>query len=196
MISQQRVILVHGYDTTPNSAWFPWLMHEVKKLGVFAVALDMPTPKDPQPEEWVAEIARAVERHRGHDVYLVGHSLGCTGILFYLASEGAEHVKGAVLISGRAEPPQKTATAPFYHQYDFVAAKKKCDAFAVIHATDDQMSVYQNGIDLAAALGVELVTVPKGGHLWGVDRIYELPEVLSALTKLGLYSERTESYAV
>lgn len=192
MISQQRVILVHGYDTTPNGGWFPWLMAELKKLAVFAVALDMPTPATPKQEEWVAEIARAVERHRGHDVYLVGHSLGCTAILFYLARESAERVKGVVLVSGRAEPPLHTATAPFYHQYDFVQARRNCHAFAVIHASDDHTSVYQNGIDLARALDVALVTVPTGGHLWGVDRVHELPEVMTALAALGFVSERKE----
>ena len=72
MISSQKVLLVHGYKTTPNGAWFPWLMSEVKRLAVFAFALDMPTPAVPLQAEWVSEIARAVDRHAGDDVYLVG----------------------------------------------------------------------------------------------------------------------------
>ena len=57
MISKQKVLLVHGYKTTPNGAWFPWLMGEVKKYAVFAVSLDMPTPEVPLQEETVLRLA-------------------------------------------------------------------------------------------------------------------------------------------
>lgn len=192
MISQQKVILVHGYNTTPNGAWFPWLMGEVKKLAVFAVSLDMPTPAIPLQTEWVSEIARAVERHKGSEVYLVGHSLGVAAILDYLQSEGAHHVRGAVLVSGRITPGPNLATVGFYQVFDYEKIKGMMDGCVVIHATDDDMVPYENGVTLSAGLNCELVTLATGKHL-GDAQTTALEPVLDALLKLGLYSERNHT---
>lgn len=195
MISKQKVLLVHGYKTTPNGAWFPWLMGEVKKLAVFAVSLDMPTPDVPKQEEWVAEIARAVDRHVAGEVYLVGHSLGVAAILDYLQSPRAKLVNGVVLVSGRIQPSENLATAGFYQQFDFQKIRSLTDGAVVIHARDDDMVSYENGVTLAKALGVELVTLESGKHLTGSQGVFELPEALEALKSLGLHSERnTDNY--
>ncbi len=195
MISTQKVILVHGYKTTPNGAWFPWLMAELKKLAVFAVALDMPTPATPKREEWVAEIARTVDRHEGSEVYLVGHSLGVAAILDYLQSSLAKSVKGAVLVSGRIQPSDNLKTAGFYQNFDYAKIKSMCSGFVVIHAVDDGMVAYENGEVLAKELGVELVALQTGKHLTGSQGVFELPSALDALQKLDLHSERnTDNY--
>lgn len=190
MISKQKVLLVHGYKTTPNGAWFPWLMGELKKRAVYAHALDMPTPVTPKQEEWVAEIARAVDRHEGSELYLVGHSLGVAAILDYLQSSGAKSVKGVVLVSGKTRPSSNLATAGFYQSFDFEKIKTHSAGFVVIHATDDDMVPYEEGVVLARELGVDLVSLPEGKHLTGSQGVYILPAALSGLETLGLYSER------
>lgn len=195
MISKQKVFLVHGYKTTPNGAWFPWLMSEVKKRAVFAHALDMPTPEVPLRDEWVAEITRAVDRHAGSEIYLVGHSLGVAAILDYLQDAKGKPVKGAVLVAGRIHPSQNLATVGFYQHFDYEKIKGMCGGFVVIHATDDDMVSYENGVELAQGLGVELTTLPVGKHLTGSQGVYELPQALAGLETLGLYSERnTDTY--
>lgn len=190
MISRQKVVLIHGYKTTPNGAWFPWLMGELKKLAVFAVALDMPTPEVPKQVEWVAEIARTVDRHAASDVYLVGHSLGVAAILDYLQSPLAKPVNGIVLVSGRIEPSQNLATVGFYQQFDFEKIRSMAGGAVVIHARDDDMVSYENGVTLAKELDVDLVTLESGKHLTGSQGVFELPAARDALQKLGLYSER------
>ena len=195
MISQQKVILVHGYKTTPNGSWFPWLMGELKKVAVYACALDMPTPAVPLRDEWVAEIARTVDRHAGSELYLVGHSLGVAAILDYLQDAKGTPVTGVVLVSGRIEPSTNLATVGFYQDFDFEKIKNMCGGFSVIHAIDDDMVSYENGINLAKGLGVELVTLKEGKHLTGSQGVFTLPSALEALIKLGLRSERnTDNY--
>ncbi len=190
MISTQRVLLVHGFKTTPNGSWFPWLMGELKKQAVYACALDMPTPATPKQEEWVAEIARAVDRHVAGTVYLVGHSLGVAAILDYLQSENARAVAGAVLVSGKTHPSENLATAGFYQAFDFEKIKNQCKSFVIIHATNDDMVPYEEGVLLARELGVELVTLQDGKHLTGSQGVFALPAALEGLQRLGLVSER------
>lgn len=195
MISKQKVFLVHGYKTTSNGAWFPWLGAELKKRAVYACALDMPTPEVPLRDEWVAEIARAVDRHAGSEIYLVGHSLGVAAILDYLQDAKGKPVKAAVLVAGRITPSQNLATVGFYQNFDYEKIKSMCGGFSVIHATDDDMVPHENGVTLAEGLGVELTTLPSGKHLTGSQGVYELPQALAALEVLGLYSERnTDNY--
>lgn len=196
MISQQKVLLIHGYKTTPNGAWFPWLMAELKKLAVFATALDMPTPATPKQDEWVAEIARAVNRHAaGSEIYLVGHSLGVPAILDYLQSPLAKSVKGVVLVSGRIKPSDNLKTAGFYQNFEYAKIKSMSSGFVVIHAVDDDKVTYGEGEELAQELGVELVTLQTGMHLTGSQGVFTLPEALDALQKLGLHSEQnTDNY--
>jgi len=195
MISRQKVILVHGYNTTPNGAWFPWLMGEIKKLAVFAVALDMPTPAIPIQTEWVAEIARAVDRHAGSEVHLVGHSLGVAAILDYLQSAGAKPVKGAVFVSGRIAPGANLATVGFYQNFEYQKIRSMVGGAVVIHATDDDIVPYDEGVTLSRELGVPLVTLESGKHLGGSQGVFTLPSVLDALVALGLTSERNSEDA-
>lgn len=195
MISTQKVILVHGYKTTPNGAWFPWLMSELKKLAVFAVSLDMPTPEVPLRDEWVKEIARAVDRHAGSELYLVGHSLGVAAILDYLQDPVGKPVKGVVLVAGRVHPSANLATVGFYQDFKYEKIRTMSGGFSVIHAKDDDMVSYENGVELAEGLGVDLVTLETGKHLTGSQGVFELPSALEGLKKLGLYSERnTDNY--
>ncbi|MBU6310799.1 alpha/beta hydrolase [Patescibacteria group bacterium] len=195
MISTQKVFLVHGYKTTPNGAWFPWLMGELKKRALFAYALDMPTPEFPVRDEWIQEIACAVDRHEGSERYLVGHSLGVAAILDYLQSDQAQPVRGAVLVSGRIEPSPALRTAGFYQTFEYQRIRSNCERFAVIHAVDDDMVPIENGVTLAGALGVDLTTLPAGKHLTGSQGVFELPEVLAALESFGVHSERsTDAY--
>lgn len=195
MISQQKVLLVHGFKTTPNGAWFPWLMGEIKKLAVFAVALDMPTPAEPLQSKWLEEIARAVDRHEGSELFIVGHSLGVAAVLDYLQSGSAKNIKGAVLVSGRIHPSDNLKTRGFEQEFNYEKIKSKCSGFSVIHAVDDDMVAYENGVELAQGLGVELVSLPEGKHLTGSQGVFTLHEVLVSLQKLGLRSERnTDNY--
>lgn len=193
MISKQKVFLVHGYNTTPNGAWFPWLMAEIKRLAVFAVSLDMPTPVAPVRDEWVAEIARSVDRHAGSEVYIVAHSLGVAATLDYLQSPGAKPVKGAVLVSGRVHPSGRLATAGFYQNFEYDTIREMAKNFVIVHARDDDMVPYSDGVELSSKLGVPLVTLETGGHLTGSQGIFELPPALEALHQLGLHSERKEN---
>jgi predicted alpha/beta hydrolase family esterase len=60
----------------------------------------------------------------------------------------------------------------------------------VIHATDDDIVPYDEGVTLSRGLDVPLVTLESGKHLGGSQGNFELPSVLEGLKTLGLYSER------
>src|SRR3989344_3710325 len=107
-----KIFIIHGFEGSPNGGWRPWLMAKLEKKGIYACALSMPSPEKPICKEWIAEIARHVERNpstssgqaKKDKTYLVGHSLGVPAILRYLESKSARKIAGAVLVSGPCEP--------------------------------------------------------------------------------------------
>ncbi len=181
----KKVFLIHGFKSSPNSSWLPWVMGELKDLKIYACSLCMPTPDTPKCAEWVQEISRHVNNFPHDDIYLVGHSLGVAAILNYLQSNVCmKKITGAVLVSGRSKKSSNPLTENFYMSFDFKKIQNMCDVFSVIHGDNDHMVDYSHGIKLSKELGVPLITVTNGGHLSGADGFKQLPQALDSLTKM------------
>lgn len=179
----KKVFIVHGFEGSPNGGWRPWLMAELEKLDIYACALSMPDPAHPSPDEWVAEIARHVERNRGDEIYLVGHSLGVPAILRYLESMPETlSVSGAVLVSGPCIKTEHEVLAPFFDPpFDLTAIKSRVQKFAIIHGDNDPVVPLDQAQTLSKELRAPLTIVPNGCHLNGSAGWYALPQCLEAL---------------
>lgn len=182
----QKIFIIHGFEGAPNGGWRPWLMGKLGRQDVYACALSMPTPADPVRAEWVAEIARHVDRAVGDDIYLVGHSLGVPAIMRYLESAPTgTRIAGVVLVSGPYEDIGKPKIHGFFGEpFDFAGIRSKVGAFAVIHGDDDQNVPFSHAETLSKELGGELYKVLNGGHLNGSSGWYELPQALEAIEKM------------
>jgi len=79
------VLIIHGWLSTPNMHFFPWLKKELEARGMNVIAPQMPNPALPKRAEWLATLDEAV-RAVGDpaQTILVGHSLGTLTILHYL----------------------------------------------------------------------------------------------------------------
>jgi predicted alpha/beta hydrolase family esterase len=180
----KKVFLIHGFHSTPNGGWRPWLMGELAAAGIYACALSMPSPEVPMVDAWVAEIARYAERDARDELYLVGHSLGVPAILRFL-ERAPEHVRiaGAVLVSGPVEPLGDNALIRAFLQppFNFEAIRSRTGTACVIHGDDDPFVPVHHAEILAQHLSAEAVVVPHGGHLNGLSGWKELPQVKDAL---------------
>ncbi|MFA5854665.1 MAG: alpha/beta fold hydrolase [Patescibacteria group bacterium] len=187
----KKVFLIHGFRSSPNGGWRPWLLGELAAADVYACALSMPSPEAPEVDAWVAEIARYAERDAQDELYLVGHSLGVPAILRFL-ERAPEHMRiaGAVLVSGPIEPLGENASIHAFLQppFNFDAIRSKIGTACVIHGDDDALVPVRHAEMLAQHLSAELVIVPHGGHLNGSGGWKELPQVKDAL--LAMTGER------
>lgn len=179
----KKVFIVHGFEGSPNGGWRPWLMAELEKLDIYACALSMPDPARPSPDEWVAEIARHVERNRNDEIYLVGHSLGVPAILRYISTmPKADVVSGAVLVSGPCSKTKRDVLAPFFEPpFDFDAIRSRVAKFAIIHGDNDPVVPLDQAQTLSKELRAPLTIVPNGAHLNGSAGWLALPQCLEAL---------------
>ncbi len=188
----KKVLIFHGFQGKPNGGWRPWLMRELDKKDVYACALPMPTPDRSQKDEWIKTIREAVGIPT-EEIFLVGHSLGVPAILRYLETlDKNEKIGGAVLVSGpstilngenkesKLRKIDNFLDTPF--NFDYI--KQKSNNFTVIHGDNDKKVPFKHAEIISKNLSCNLATIPKGGHLGGSDKFYELPQLLESLQKM------------
>lgn len=179
----KKVILIHGLGSHPDTSWFPWLKREIIDAGFNCVSLKMPNPKEPKKDEWVDTINKEVLKNFNANIYLLGHSLGCSTILNFLQQEDfPRKISGVVLVSGRCISANNPVTATFYEKiFNWDLIKKRCDKFILIHGDNDKVADIENSELMSRKLGCELIRINNGGHLTkrdGFEKLEECKEVL------------------
>jgi predicted alpha/beta hydrolase family esterase len=184
----KKVFMIHGFHGEPNGGWRPWLMSELAKNDIYACALPMPTPDEPEKDEWVKTIVDAVGIPN-EETFLVGHSLGSPAILRYLETLKKNQILGgAVLVSGPAFKLKKQGYEKVNEfldrPFDFDKIKDVCKNFTVIHGDNDTAVSFSDAEYLSKNLGCDLVSIPNGNHLNGSAGWRELPQLLESLEKM------------
>ncbi len=186
----KKVFIIHGFMSSPNGGFRPWLMAELFKNDVYACALPMPDPYHPKKEAWVEAISNAVNMFPEDEIILVGHSLGVPAILRYLQTLSEnQKIIGSVLVSGpcysldieNKETKLRRADNFLDIPFDFENIKQKSKQFVVIHGDNDPKVPFSHAIEISQKLDCKLVSIPNGKHLGNSDGCFELPEVFTAI---------------
>lgn len=180
--------MIHGFNSSPNSSWMPWLMGELKARDIYACSLYMPNPSEPKCSEWVHEITRVISQNTNDQIYLVGHSLGVAAVLNFMQSDHFREfnniIQGGVLVSGRAQPSENQVTKNFYDSFDFIMLRKRIKDFVIIHGTEDSYVPVENAIILGDKLGIDPIIIQGGTHFTRGEGYTEFPVVLEELLKI------------
>jgi uncharacterized protein len=101
----QHVLIAPRWAGSSQHDWYPWLKASLGAThpGVVVEVLDLPEPSKPDPEVWAAAIAaRLLDFDRRLPaVMLVGHSVGCQGVLRALGALPADaQVGGLLMVAG------------------------------------------------------------------------------------------------
>ncbi len=173
-----RIVLVHGYKSSPQAAFWPWLKDELTRRGHEVMAPELPNPEEPVCQEWVDAINASIRDVHGDTVF-IAHSLGCVALLHYFEQANMSgSPKSTILIS----PPfhigaEKFATF-FNPPVDFDTVAWKSQEFVVIHAKDDTVIPFEHSAKYERWLQAELKPIETGGHL--MDAV-ELPIILDLI---------------
>ncbi len=190
---EKRVFIVHGWNGTPNDAWFPWLVDAAGKNGMHAMALFMPNPREPYIDDWVYHLNNAV-KSPDPNTFFVGHSIGCQTILRYLSNlENNVKVGGAILVApwihlnaaafddeedvGIAQPWLDTPI-------DWDRVKTHTDKFEAIFSDNDPYVPVADYKIFKEKLGADIVIENGKGHFNTESKTLEMPRVLSALIEM------------
>lgn len=182
----KRVFIIHGYNGSSERGWKRWLADRLREKGYEVHAPAMPTPYDPDCDEWVRFIRDLVGDPRKDDV-LVGHSLGTIALLRYLESlPPGQRVDKTILVASFGEafgkPEEQEDISTFVRMpINWQAVRNACTDFSVIHSEDDDVVPLECGKDVTRNLGVEPTVVNGYGHFSFGDGVLELPLVLERI---------------
>ncbi len=161
-----RVILVHGFNSSPDMNFHPWLAKELRAKGIEVIVpkLDLTIREDFKLSEVVQQLSLAVGKIRNEDIFL-GHSLGGLIVLNFLeAVEMMETPRAAILVAAPWKVSKPELRQLFMADLDADVAIWKAREFYIVHSKDDTLVPFDHGEKLARYLKATLVTTEADGH--------------------------------
>lgn len=178
----KKIILIHGWDGSPNDRWKTWLKKELQNEDVYVLNPEMPNPKYPKQKEWINHLSTVIGTPDTKTI-LVGHSLGGITILRYLEQlTNNQKIGGAILIAGFTDDLNISELSNFFEEkINWDNIKKHCNKFYAIHSDNDKYVPISYGRIFKEKLGAEVINLHNMHHFSGSDGITKIPVLLDLL---------------
>jgi predicted alpha/beta hydrolase family esterase len=177
-----RIILVHGFNASPEMNFHPWLAEQLRALGheVLTPTLPLSTKDDIDVPTIVETMKEQVGYLKNEDI-LLGHSLGAFVILQYLeAVEMTETPRAVVLVAAPWKVKNPALRRLFLADLDADVLMWKAREFVVVHSEDDTLVPFEHGKKLSERLKARLVSSKEDGHFMES----EYPVLLETVTEI------------
>jgi len=161
-----RVILIHGFNASPEMNFHPWLAAALRDRGfdVLTPTLNLKTGEELKLPELLENMRKHIGRLDGNDI-LLGHSLGGLLMLQYLeAAEMDGPPRAAVLVASPWVVGNQTLRQLFIVDFDADVLMWKAREFVVIHSKDDTLVSVDHGRKWAAILRGRFIETNGDGH--------------------------------
>ncbi len=187
----KRAFIVHGWDGSPQSHWYPWLKEELEKIGFKVRVPAMPDTSEPNIEKWVSHLKGQVGT-LDEETFFIGHSIGCQTIMRYLEKAPSKvKVPGVVFVAGwfvlenlEDEEVEQIAKPWISTPLDFSAIKSKIKNLSVFLSSNDLFGcVEENARLFREKLGAQVIIEKNKGHFTEGDGFAEIPQVLDIIKK-------------
>lgn len=181
--SVQRVVIIHGYEASPDANWFPWLQRELEAEGMDVTVVPLPDPDDPDTAAWENAVSAALGVPDAATA-VVAHSLGAITALRVLAALPERWELGVlVLVAGFVE---RLDALPELDRYlaadvDVERLARSIRTRTVIRSKTDPFVPPAASDDLARRLDAQLQVHPEAGHFMAKDGVTTFPAVLDIL---------------
>jgi predicted alpha/beta hydrolase family esterase len=179
----QRVLIVHGYESSPDANWFPWLQTALEAEGIAVTVVPLPDPDEPDKAAWENAVNAALGVPDAATV-VVAHSLGAVTALRVLATLPEPwELGGLVLVAGFAEPLEALPELDGFLAPD-VDVERVAGSIrerTVIRSDTDPFVPQAASDDLARRLGARLQVHPGAGHFMADDGVTRLPVLLDLI---------------
>ena len=191
----KRVFIVHRWDGTSKSDWYPWLKKELEKKGFKVEVPTMPNTSIPKIDDWVNHLKKVVGK-LDSETYFIGHSIGCQTIMRYLEKENYNSkIGGIIFVAGwfkldnlEGEEVEAIANPWMNITIDFNKIKQKIPKLSVFLSTNEPYGfVEENTKIFKEKLNAKVILEKNKGHFTEDDGINELPEVLKEILRYNLY---------
>ena len=183
--SKKRLVIVHGWEGSPEEGWFPWLKAEMEKRGWEVSVPALPNSAEPEQARWLPYLQMIVGKV-DKNTFMVGHSLGCITILRFLERlPKEEFIGGAILVAGFDNPLKYKEVKNFFQEViSWDRIKKDCKKFVTIHSEDDPEVPLENGLRFERNLRAKRIVVNGLKHFSGGDGVTSVPIILQELLEI------------
>ena len=189
----KTVIIVHGWDGTPEEGWFPWLKAELEKNGFVVRVPQLPETGSPRISKWVPALAAAVGVP-DTQTYFVGHSIGCQAIMRYVEKLNKDELVGGIIfvagwfnLTDEAwdETYTKKIAAPWLNtNIDFNKIKEHTNKIVDFYSEDDLYVPVTDAVLFKERLNAKIVSVGNKKHINEEDGVTEVPFVVDELMRM------------
>jgi len=179
----QRVVIVHGYESSPDANWFPWLQSTLEAEGIAVTVVPLPDPDDPDKAAWENAVSAALGMPDAATV-VVAHSLGAVTALQVLAAKPEPwELGGLVLVAGFTEPLKALPELDGFlaTDVDVERVATRIGQRTVIRSDADPFVPPAASDDLAKRLDARLQIHPGAGHFMTDDGVTSLPALLDLI---------------
>ncbi|MFH1404845.1 MAG: alpha/beta fold hydrolase [Patescibacteria group bacterium] len=180
-----RVILIHGFNSSPEQNFHPWLADQLRAKGFEVVVpkLSLDNREEINIPDIIDQAKVQIGTLRNDDIIL-GHSLGAFIILQYLEAVEMMETPHAIIM---VAPPWKVSRPElrrlFIADLEADVLMWKARGFYVVHSSDDTLVPAEHGKKFAEALKAKFIEVNGCGHF--MDEQYpillEIVERIAAL---------------
>lgn len=183
----KNVFIIHGFQASPKSHWFPWLKQEVERLGFYCQILALSDSLNPQYTVWKADLANQLQMLDEESI-IIAHSLGCISVLDYLSEAlSSKKIKAFIGVSGFSERLQ---TLPELNEFIQCADLKdgllrmQIQQRHVIFSSDDAYVSAPMTIHLGQLLNAQMLEIKSAGHFLASDGYVEFPQLWERLQRI------------
>lgn len=182
-----RVILVHGYKSSPKGNFLPWLERELRARDFDVVIPELPNPEEPDRDAWNEALVKACAPLKETDI-IVGHSLGGAAALRMLeAAEARSTPHAMVMISTPWMIKDEKFRGFFMSELDFEVLMWRASKFVVIHAKNDPIIPVDHAKRYASVFHAKLITPETGEHFQGEEYPVILQSILDIAAEPVVY---------
>lgn len=153
-------VFLHGYNSSPERCFWPWLLGEAERSGAPVSAPQLPNAAEPNIDEQV-DFLLAHHEFRPNTV-IITHSLGGPLALKLLAHLKSK-IAGVVFVAPPIRPeradgkPKPNVVKATDWKFDFLRIRERAQWFTVLRDTSDHIIPQNQPAELAEALGARLV---------------------------------------
>jgi predicted alpha/beta hydrolase family esterase len=179
----QRVVIVHGYQSSPDANWFPWLQSALEAEDIGVTVVPLPDPDDPGKAAWENAVSTALGVPDATTV-VVAHSLGVVTVLRVLETLPEPwELGGLAVVAGFTEPLEALPELDGFLATD-VAVERVATSIrerTVLRSETDPFVPPEASDDLARRLSASLQVYPGAGHFMAEDGVTRLPALLDLI---------------
>jgi len=181
----KKAVLIHGWEGSPDLAWFPWLRQKLEHDNWEIIAPQLPNPAKPQMDLWLEHLDKLLP-NVDENYFLVGHSLGCITILRFLERLHADtKVGGATLVAGfNSNLGYAELNSFFPNDIDWSKIKLHCDKFVAIHSDNDPFVSTHYADIFKEQLNAQIILEHGAGHFSEEDKIDKMPSIYQSMKNL------------